>query len=136
MNRVRTHTLRTRSSKTLRSEGKGQIMKSSEKQFFTIFLLVAFSFFILVTPFYALNIYRMLINHTDSPKRIADFYLFYHVMHKMYYTNNAINFFLYVISGQKFKTDLVKLLRCNRKSPIEVSVDLSDSNTKFTSIDV
>ena len=38
--------------------------------------------------------------------RFAGYFLFYNIAHKMQFTNHGINFFLYVISGKKFGTDL------------------------------
>ena len=40
--------------------------------------------------------------------------LFYQVTSKLYFTNSGINFFLYCISGQKFRNDLKELLGCNK----------------------
>ena len=54
----------------------------------------------------------MLVDYTKSPTAFAGFYLFYNIMYKLYFTNNGINFFLYVISGKKFSNDLRKLLKC------------------------
>ena len=96
-------------------QGQGQIYKykHSEKQVCVIPLLVAFSFFVLISPFYAFLLYVETVDFTKSPAAFAEFFLFYQVMHKMYYTNNAINFFLYVISGRKFRRDLVNLFKWN-----------------------
>ena len=49
-----------------------------------------------------------------TPRGFAIFYFIYQVGEKSYYTNYAINFFLYVISGQKFRTDLAKLFLCHK----------------------
>ena len=50
---------------------------------------------------------------------------------KSYYTNYAINFFLYVISGKKFRTDLAKLFGCYKDKANDplwtVSVPVYDS---------
>ena len=123
MNSTIIHILRTR-SKSMISQGhnsnlgqgqyQGQKLKSPEKQIFAILLLVAFSFFVLVTPLYAFNLYSMVFDYTKTPERFAGFYLFYNIIHKLYFTNNGINFFLYVISGTKFRSDLVSMLRCCR----------------------
>ena len=48
-------------------------------------------------------------------------------MHKMFYTNNGINFFLYVISGKKFRNEVLHLFKC--KSNVDV---ISKSSTKFS----
>ena len=118
MNSIMIHTLRTRfRSKSNIFKGKNQEhieaqtpqTKNQEKQIYVILLLVAFSFFILITPLYAFNIYVQVFDYTNSAKHFAGFYIFYQIIHKMYFTNNAINFFLYVISGQKFRNDLLKL---------------------------
>ena len=58
-------------------------------------------------------------------------------MHKMYYTNNAINFFLYVISGQKFRNDLINLFKCNygkHSKPKETSLSIFSGNKTNVSI--
>ena len=62
---------------------------------------------------YALSVYTKLYDYMKTPYSFAGFYLFYSVAQKAYYTNFGINFYLYVISGQKFRSDLVKLIRSN-----------------------
>ena len=119
MNSTIIHVLRTRSigQCEIQGQGQGRKLKSSEKHIFAILLLVAFSFFLLVTPLYAFNLYSMIFDYAKTPQRFAGFYLFYNIIHKMYFTNNGINFFLYVISGRKFRSDLVSMLKCNRGKP-------------------
>ena len=134
MNIVIIHTLRNRSNTGLRlqgqmsdkGQGQGEKLKTSEKQIFAILLLVAFSFFILVTPLYSFSFYSMFVNYTKSPKAFAGFILFYSVMQKMYFTNNAINFFPYVISGQKFRNDFRKLLECCEKKENEALANIPE----------
>ena len=115
MNSVIIHTLRQRSKMDIsRSEGQGhsegKIGKSSERQIFTMLLLVTFGFLILTTPLYILMFYQNFYQgHT--PYYHAGFYLFYNIGEKTYYTNSGINFFFYVMSGQKFRTDLMKLFK-------------------------
>ena len=138
MNGTIIHIIRTRS--VLRPEhkdkgqdqGQGQInkIKSSERQIFAILLLVSFSFFILITPLYAFIVYSMVVDYTKSPYDFAVFYLFYNVMHKMFYTNNAINFFLYVISGKRFRTDLIHLFKCRKdKGSGETNTELQTKSS-------
>ena len=99
----------SRSNDQVQAQGQTVKFKSSDKQVFAILLLVAFSFLILITPLYVFILYNLLVDYMKSPRAFAGFYLFYHVMHKMYFTNYGINFFLYVISGNKFRTDLLLL---------------------------
>ena len=56
----------------------------------------------------------MFVNYKKSPRSIARFYLSHSIMQKAYYTNYSINFILYVISGKKFRSDLVRLFTCKR----------------------
>ena len=92
-------------------QSQGQIAKtkSSENQVYIVLLLVAFGFLILTTPGYLLFLFIMVVDFTTSPKVYAGFYLFFNVAQKLHYTNHGINFFLYVMSGQKFRRDLIKL---------------------------
>ena len=91
--------------------GKGQNskVKNSEAQIFAILLLVTFGFLILTTPDYLLFLFIMVVDFWTSPKVFAGYYLFYIVAQKLHYTKHGTNFFLNIISGQKFWTDLMKL---------------------------
>ena len=134
MNSVIIHTLRTRSLLKVsnneaqgQGQGQGQAQnpgqpqisktKNTERQIYVILLLIAFSFFILVSPLYACTLYVEFVDFRKSPKTFAEFFIFYQIMHKMFYTNNAINFFLYIISGQKFRTDLIDLFKRSKRHP-------------------
>ena len=84
-------------------------VKSAESQMFALLLLVTFGFLILTTPAYILFLFIMFVDFSQSPKLFAGYILLYNLAHKLYTTNHGINFFFYVISGQKFRTDLMKL---------------------------
>ena len=119
MNSFIIHTLRTRSMpNTTISEGQGHNegqkskLKNSDKQIFILLLLVTFAFLILTTPGYALILYINFVDYSMSPKSFAEYYFIYNLGQKSYYTNYGINFFLYVISGQKFRSDLIRLFKC------------------------
>ena len=118
MNSFIIHTLRTRSVTNIAqlegqggTEGQASKLKSSEKQIFILLLLVTFAFLILMTPTYILILYVNLVDYTKSPESFAYNYLIFNIGHKTYYTNYGINFFLYVISGQKFRSDLTTIFR-------------------------
>ena len=130
MNSVIIHTLRKRPRHPLkqntkdqgrsqcqgRDQGYSSKIKNLDTQIFFILLLVTFAFLILTTPAYAFFLYVMFVNYTYSPQRFAGFHLFYNVAHKLYYTNYGINFYLYVMSGQKFRSDLLKLFKRSQNS--------------------
>ena len=93
-----------------------------------ILLLVSFGFLILTTPAYLLFFFIMFVDFLKTPKRFAGYYLFWNVSHKLYTTNHGINFFLYVISGKKFRADLLKLFERN-KNKRNLSSDSTDIMT-------
>ena len=115
MNSFIIHTLR-------RGTGSGISTQPTDTQhgnkgkFFAILLLVAFTFLILTTPTFVLTLYVMLVDFGKTAKSLAGFHLFYNVGHKTHFTNCGINFFLYVISGQKFRTDLRILFKRKSRS--------------------
>ena len=94
-------------------------MKNIESQLTTMLLLVTTLFLILMIPTYIRFLYTTFVNR-DTPVKYANLMFFYHLSHKLYHTNNGINFFLYCISGQKFRNDLKELFFCGRGSDISV----------------
>ena len=132
MNSVIIHTIRTRSlveknTKEIhgQSQGKseahiqcqvqGRKPTSSEGQTFAILLLVTFAMLILNTPAYILFIYIQIVDFTVSPQVYAGYFLFLQLSFNLQVSNYGINFFLYVISGNKFRTDLVRLFAKKRR---------------------
>ena len=122
------------------SEGQSGKTKTSEIQVFVILLLVTFAFLILNSPPYMYYLYAQLVDYKKSPYHFAAYYLFFSVSQKSRYTNYAINFYLYVMSGQKFRTDLVILLKSmfgclTCKKPVN-EFSISQSSSLNTSIEV
>ena len=100
-------------------------------------LLVTFSYLLLNTPTYLLVFLNFTNIKKQTPYSLALFHLFYSVAQKALYTNYGINFFLYVMSGQKFRTDLAMVLKnilhfiiCDKKSREQPA---SDTLQEFTS---
>ena len=112
MNSVIIHTLKQRSKTNLiGSEGEGQSkkeVKNSEKQIFTTLLLVTFAYLILTIPGKILIFYLNFFSG-NTPYYYAGLHLLYQIGEKTLYSNHGVNFFLYVISGQKFRADLKNL---------------------------
>ena len=124
MNSVIIHTLRKRSKQALsesigqgQTEGQSVKIKNSNKQVYTMLLLLTFVFLALSTPV-TLLIFYINFYTGNSPYYFASLHLFYQFGEKTHATNHGINFFLYVMSGQKFRTDLGNLLstKCSRTS--------------------
>ena len=119
MNTVIIHTLQRRSqwvTSTSQSQGQsqGQSAKNSERQIYMTLLLVTFAFLILSTPFYAVHLW---VNFTvgSTPQFFAAYQFLFIVATGLFFTNNGINFFLYVMSGKKFRTDLMKVFSCFKR---------------------
>ena len=93
------------------NEGQGQISKSNNSEFRILItlLLVTFAFLLLTTPVYIFFLYINIADYEATPKVYAGYILFHSVVQKFNQTNFGINFFLYLISGKKFRGDLKKL---------------------------
>ena len=127
MNSVIIHTIRTRKSFTAKSDTERQ-SKTSEKQMFIILLLVTFSFLILTTPAYIYFLLSAVLDINKTLKIKASFALFYSIDQKLWYSNNGINFFLYILSGTKFRNDFKNMFPCKNRN--QMNVLGSDKGTK------
>ena len=70
----------------------------------------------------------------DTPEKYTRLIFFYHLSNKLYHTNNGINFFLYCISCQKFRSDLRDLLYCSNVSSTTSSYEGAISQSGVTEI--
>ena len=86
-------------------------MKSAESQLTTMLLLVTTLFLVLLFPTYARYIYQSFVKRNTTYKYVSS-KLFYEISLALYGTNSGINFFLYCISGQKFRNDLKEIICC------------------------
>ena len=143
MNSFIIHTIRNRSRLSVtmskgqghgqgHSEGQSTKIKSSEMQIYVILLLVTFGFLILMTPAYVLFVFVMFVDYKRTPLLFAQFIFLHSVSQKTYYTNYGINFFLYVISGQKFRTDLLNLFKFKRNVSSDGTVHTSGFSVSIT----
>ena len=89
-----------------------RIMKSVENQLTIMLLLVATLFLILLFPAYFRFVYTVFAER-DTPRQYARVLLVSQITGKLYTTNSGINFFLYCISGKKFRNDLKEILCCS-----------------------
>ena len=138
MNSVIIHTLRKRSKlnilgSTDQNDGESQHLrnKNTEKQIVTMLLLVTFVFLILNIPVRTMVFYLNFYTG-NTPYYYAGLHLFYQVGVKAYFTNHGINFFLYVISGQKFRTDLRKVFM-PKKQNTSLGSDVSSITASVSS---
>ena len=132
MNSIIIYTLRKRSKLNIsdsQGQSEGQTLKSKhfEKQILTMLLLVTFTYLILNVSMRALNFYRTFFYTGNTPSYHANFHLIFLVGLQAFYTNHAINFFLYVLSGRKFRTDLMNLLIPRKSNKNEITTGSNDN---------
>ena len=107
-------------------------MKNTENQLTVMLLLVTVLFLILLFSAYIRFIYSTFVER-DTPSKYASSLLMFEITHKLYNTNNGINFFLYCISGARFRNDLRKIMCCAGKSSNLSSVKTKcDQQTEST----
>ncbi|KAI0243436.1 hypothetical protein LSAT2_000003, partial [Lamellibrachia satsuma] len=70
-------------------------------------------FLLINAPWFMRIIIFATVKFEPTPERIALNTLAWHVTNKLYFTNNACNFFLYCVSGTKFRRDFKTLFREN-----------------------
>ena len=111
-------------------------MRNAESQLTIMLLLVTTLFFILLIPVYIRFVFTTFFQ-PNTPYKFSIAMLLFQITHKLFHTNNGINFFLYCISGQKFRNDLKEILNCagsSRQSPNTKGDDSHSNSTKFSTI--
>ena len=98
------------------SSAEAKYQRSTERQITIMLLLVSFLYLILIGPGFIHFLNWVMVSPTRDPLTYANFVLSYNVCQKLFFTNNSINFFLYCISGRKFRNDLLSLFRGPSKS--------------------
>ena len=100
--------------------------KKIENQLVIMLLLVTTLFLILMLPSYIRYLYSPFIKE-DTPAKYTFIMFFFQLSYKLYSTNHGINFFLYCLSGQKFRNDLKEILGFSRNS--KLNKRRSEANT-------
>ena len=95
-------------------DSRQNFMKSAENQLTIMLLLVTTLFFIFLCPTYVRFIY-LLLAQPDTPFAYANSVILFEVTYKLYTSNSGLNFFLYCISGKKFRNDLKEMCCCCRR---------------------
>nr|KAG5696515.1 hypothetical protein BaRGS_021051 [Batillaria attramentaria] len=63
-------------------------------------------------------------------KFVAKAYLAFSVTHMLWYTNSAVNFLLYCVSGTKFRNAFVTWITCGSDSIAQASTNLAEGYTR------
>ncbi len=109
-------------------------MKWVERQLTIMLIGVCVVFFICYAPMYIRFIWGQFVNIYASPEAFAFYYMFYHLSAGLYYTNSVLNFYIYFLTGQKFRKDVknVLLTLCRQKSQDEWVQQPSIISTQLT----
>ena len=86
--------------------------KKNDQTITRILLLVSTIFIVTTSPLLIFRLYfaKKDISNSDAHTQ-ALYTLGHHICHKLWYTNNGINFFLYCWSSKSFRKDLKEILR-------------------------
>ena len=93
-------------------------------------LLVTILYLVLQIPTYIRNIYVQFVT-PDTPSKYVSSILSLMITYALFITSNGINFFLYCISGQKFRQDLREML-CRSSTNAMKGQNESQSHQVFT----
>ena len=90
--------------------------ESKEEKRVTVMLLVmTCSFLVFLMPLFVWNLHRYFsLKNGSNPKATAISHLVMVVCVQLLYTNNAVNFYLYVVFGRDFRKELRRMFTKNR----------------------
>ena len=116
------------------TDTRQRTMKSAESQLTIMLLLVTLLFSILLIPTYIRFIYLAFVKNDTAFKSSVSILMF-QVTHKLYASNSGVNFFLYCISGRKFRNDLKEILcSCRKSSHIRTETTKLKSESDVTNL--
>ena len=122
-----------RTNDTPGMETRQKTMKNAENQVTVMLVSVTTLFLILLCPTYFRFIY-LVFAKPDTPFEYANSILFIQITYKLYSSNSGINFFLYCISGQKFRNDLKEILCCCHISYLSQTYGKNEPHSTATEI--
>ncbi len=115
------NSLSSASTASVRSSGVPNLAqynqaRAAEKQLVVMLMTVSFVFMILTLPLFVRYFIFTNIDYKASGWAYALYVLLYNLTNKLYMTNNAINFYIYYLSGRKFRGDCAKMFKCSSNS--------------------
>ena len=123
--------------KSLPDKQRDKRKQLRDRQLIFMLLLVTFVLLTLTSPLYLRLVVYLATDKLESPKRFAGYYGFVQISNKMVFFNSAINFYLYCLSGTKFRNDTLKIIRStfcclNKILPIESIQESQNSECNST----
>lgn len=87
-----------------------QTSGSRDRQLTVMLVTVSCAYVIIILPISVRVLVYSFVNQYASPRRYAVFVFLYAVINQILFLNNTINFYLYFLTGSKFRKDLKQLL--------------------------
>ena len=84
--------------------------RDQERQLIVMLLCVSFVFLVLTLPIYIRQMVYQFIDETTSPEAYARYIFFHFFTQGLYFTNSSVNFYLYCLTGSRFRNDLKTIL--------------------------
>ena len=84
-------------------------LSSQDRNLISMLLIVSFTFLLLNAPPIVHAVISYAIPTKRTPRNRAFDFLIFHIAIKLYFVNNACNFYLYCLSGSKFRRDFLRL---------------------------
>ena len=91
-------------------QNRNSTLTDQERQLIVMLLCVSFVFLLLTLPIYIRQMVYQFIDETASPHAYARYVFIYYLTQGLYFTNSSVNFYLYCLTGSKFRADLKSII--------------------------
>ena len=111
------------------SDPSNKASSSADTSITAMLVTVSLSFVILTCPLFIFRTYFTFVARNTAYLK-AVYHLGHHICHKVWYMNNAVNFYLYCITGRRFRSDLMEMFKSGNgggQSKISTSNSMSTS---------
>ncbi len=105
---------------------RSQQENSVNTQITLMLILVSVMFILLLLPMEVGSLHQRIAERPNTPKADATFILIFNITFHVANINYGINFFLYLLSGSKFRKDFRKIFFCQRKPPRQNSFQVAN----------
>ena len=110
-----------------------EVQRKKENKVTRMLVIVTCTFLILLLPFFVSSMYRTsILRQKTNYKTRAISFLVSTICNKLWYTNNAVNFYLYALFGADFRKELGKVFSKKKSvtpSSLEYNTTESSQNT-------
>jgi hypothetical protein len=104
------------------NEARTERMRSNDRQLFKMLLFQLLITALLTTPYATLSVYNVIsstiLKQTRSPLGAAIFNLLSTISRLLSYSNAIVGFYIYTLSGPKFRVEVKRLIRYALKSTL------------------